>query len=115
MALMNNNGIQINSYLQNEMSAEERKAFETQLATDKELQYELLVQRQVIEAAFNAGLKAEFAKAIRQKTIVRRIFRWGIAACIIGAIIVLFNINQIKCNCIYIRMIKVYCFELLII
>ena len=39
---MKNNTEQIGRYLQNEMNAEERAAFEKQLANDKDLQQELL-------------------------------------------------------------------------
>lgn len=93
---MDNNSIQINSYLQNEMSAAERAAFEKRLSTDTELQRELKIQQQIINAVTNAGLKYEFAKAIRQKTIIRRSFRWSIAASIIAIAVILFNINSIK-------------------
>lgn len=88
---MNNNTIQINSYLQNEMSAEERAAFETRLANDKELQYELEVQRNILTAVLNAGLKGEFAKAIKQKIMLRRIIQWG--AVIISSIVIVLVIN----------------------
>ena len=91
MALMNNNTIQINNYLQNEMSAAERSAFEAQLASDKELQYELEVQRNIINAAFNAGLKGEFAKAIRHKTMMQRTIKWG--GLITTTIIIVLMIN----------------------
>jgi hypothetical protein len=96
MALMNNNSIQINNYLQGQMSADEKKAFEEQLAIDKELQHEVAVQRRIIAVAVNAGLKAEFAKAIRKKAIVKRMIKWGIAACIFGAGIVFFAIGPGK-------------------
>ncbi len=69
------------------MNAEERAAFEILLATDKELQYELEVQRNIVNAAINAGMKAEFAKAIRQKIIVRRFIQWG--SILLVAIVVL--------------------------
>lgn len=93
---MDNNTIQINSYLQNEMNADEKSAFEKRLAEDIELQREFKIQQQIISAAINAGMKAEFAKAIRQKTIIKRSFQWGIAASIIATTIILFNINSNK-------------------
>lgn len=69
---MKDNSIQINNYLQNEMSADEKAAFEMKLAADKELQQELQIQQRVIAAAEKAGLKQEFAKAIRQRRMIRR-------------------------------------------
>lgn len=94
MALMNNNSIAINNYLQNQMSPNERAAFEEQLAADKELQYELQVQRQIIKAAEYAGLKLEFARAIRQKIIIRNTITWGIIIIISIAIILLYNFRD---------------------
>jgi hypothetical protein len=64
---MNNNSEQIGRYLQNEMNAEERAAFEKQLAYDKDLQQELFVQRQIIKAVETAGLKNAFVKAVRRE------------------------------------------------
>ncbi|GAB2812011.1 anti-sigma factor family protein [Ferruginibacter profundus] len=74
---MNNNSILIDRYLQNEMSAEERTAFENQLAADKALQQEVYLQQQIIKAATTAGLKGEFAKAIHKKIITRQLLQWG--------------------------------------
>ena len=76
---MNNNSVIINSYLQNEMSAAEKKAFEIQLANDKELQHELYIQRQVTVAAFNAGLKTEFADAMKKTRSLKRAITISIA------------------------------------
>jgi hypothetical protein len=75
---MNNNSILIDRYLQNEMSADEKTAFEKQLAVDKNLQEELTIQQQIIKAAETAGLKNEFAMAIRKRIIIRRLIRWGL-------------------------------------
>lgn len=94
MALMNNNTIQINNYLQNEMSAAERVAFENQLANDKELQYELEVQRNIINAAVNAGMKYEFAKAIKKQFIIRQFIKWGIVIFVSAIILVIFIFRQ---------------------
>lgn len=74
---MNNNTIRINSYLQNEMSAEEKEIFETELIVNPDLQNEVYVQRRIAEAAFDAGLKTVFAKAIRKKILARKIMKWG--------------------------------------
>jgi len=81
---MNNNSIQIDRYLQHEMGAEEVVAFEAQLLTDAALQQELNVQQQIIRAATNAGLKLEFAKAIKKKIAAKKILRWSI---IVGTVI----------------------------
>jgi len=92
---MNNNSIQINSYLQNEMSAGERVAFEERLVTDRALREELDIQRQVIQAAVNAGLKISFAKAIRLKKIIQRCIAGSIAtAIIITAVLLYYTFNK---------------------
>ena len=54
---MKNNTEKIGRYLQNEMSAEERTAFEKQLAGDRDLQQELVIQKQILAAVEKAGLK----------------------------------------------------------
>ncbi|MGG9962802.1 anti-sigma factor family protein [Ferruginibacter sp. SUN106] len=87
---MNNNSILIDRYLQNEMSAEERLAFEDQLATDKVLQQEMHLQQQIIKAATTAGLKAEFTKAIRKKIITKQLLQWGSVIGVVAIAAVLF-------------------------
>lgn len=82
---MNNNSEQIGRYLQNEMTAGERIAFEKQLAGDKSLQQELFIQEQIIEAAKTAGLKNTFSKAIRRKVINTRLIQFGVVAMILVA------------------------------
>jgi len=84
---MNNNTEKIGRYLQNEMSSEERIDFERQLAYDKELQQELVVQRQIITAINTVGLKSTFGKAVRTKFISRMLIRWGIVALVVGGLI----------------------------
>jgi hypothetical protein len=92
---MNNNTENISRYIQNEMSAEERKAFEKQLAADKDLQQELSIQQQIIRAAETAGLKNEFTKAIRKKIFNHRLMQWGV----VGAVLIAaFVFNAIKTN-----------------
>ena len=91
---MNNNSILIDRYLQNEMSAEERTAFENQLTTDKSLQEELQIQQQIIKAATTAGLKAEFGKAIRKRIITKRLLQWGIVIIIVAAAVTFFMLQN---------------------
>ena len=79
---MDNNSILIDRYLQNEMSADEKTAFEEKLASDKNLQEEFNIQKQIIKAAENAALKNEFAKAIKKIFITKQLIRWGIIAAI---------------------------------
>ena len=79
---MYNNSILIDRYLQNEMSADEKLAFEEKLASDKNLQEEFNIQKQIIKAVENAGLKNEFAKAIKKTIITKQLIRWGIIAAI---------------------------------
>src|SRR6266540_4685735 len=91
---MNNNTMQIDRYLQNEMSAEERFAFENQLAVDKSLQEEFTIQQQIIEAAVTAGLKTEFAKAIKKRIITRRFIKWGIIVALAAAAFLFYAIKN---------------------
>jgi hypothetical protein len=81
---MDNNYTQIERYLQNEMDAAERSEFENKLAADRDLQKEFTVQEQITRAAFNAGIKQEFNKAIQKKILTRRIIRIGIAVLVVG-------------------------------
>ncbi len=90
---MNNNSIQIDRYLQNEMDASEKAAFESRLAVDKELQQELALQQQIINAATNAGIKQEFHKVIRRKIIVRKLVRWS--AVVIAAAVLIFFVTKL--------------------
>ena len=91
---MNNNSIEIDNYLQNKMSAVERIVFEKQLAADPALQYELQVQQQVIMAAEYAGLKLEFAKAIRKRTLIKRCITWGTIIVIVVTTLVVYNFRD---------------------
>ncbi|MGF2411503.1 MAG: hypothetical protein ACQUYJ_04210, partial [Ferruginibacter sp.] len=51
----------------------------------------LQVQRQIIKAAEHAGLKMEFANAIRKKNIIKRTITWGIIIIVSIATVVLYN------------------------
>jgi hypothetical protein len=85
-----NNTILIDKYLQNEMDAAEKRAFEAQLAIDPELQNEVKIQRQLIEAVVSSGVKLEFAKTMRRRVMFRRTIIWSIAAVMIPACFMLF-------------------------
>jgi hypothetical protein len=92
---MNNNSILIDRYLQNEMGADEKAVFENQLAADKNLLEELAMQQQIIKAAETAGLKNEFAKAIKKRIVTRRLIKWG---AIITIAVAAFVFYMIKTN-----------------
>jgi hypothetical protein len=91
---MNNNSVIINDYLQNRMSREERAVFEARLAADKELQYELEVQQQIIKAAEHAGLKMEFAKVIRRKIVLKKIITGTAIVVICTTFVLLYVFKQ---------------------
>ena len=92
---MNNNSILINNYLHHEMSDEERIAFEKRLETDEPLQNELQVQQQIIHAVVNAGLKNEFARAMKKRVIVKRMITWTVLVAAASVALILFlNLNQ---------------------
>lgn len=86
---MNNNTIRIQNYLDNEMNAEEKTAFENELQFSEALRNEFHAQQKVLMAIKDAGIKTEFAKAIRQRLVIKRWVTWGslAAACIIGILI----------------------------
>ena len=73
---MKNNTEKIGRYLQNEMSAEERTAFEKQLAGDRDLQQELVIQKQILAAVEKAGLKnhnMEFVVIEKEKESIEKV------------------------------------------
>lgn len=77
---MDNNSQLIHRYLDQEMSAEEIRDFEKRLATDQDLQKELMVQRQVMQAVINSGIKNEFSIAIKKRVFTRNLVRLAIIA-----------------------------------
>ena len=92
---MNNDSILINNYLQNEMGDEEKIAFEQRLANETHLRQELKMQQQIINAVVNAGIKAEFAKAIRKRVVVKRIITWAtLVAAATVALILFLNVSN---------------------
>lgn len=91
---MDNNSIQIERYLQNEMSAGEKIEFESRLATDKNLLNEFTAQQQIIRASIHTGIKNEFNKAISKKILTRQLIQVGIVI----AITVAFLLYAVKNN-----------------
>jgi len=91
---MSNDHIQIDRYLQNEMSIAERMEFESRLSSDAGLQEEFNLQQQLVQVITTAGIKNEFGKAIRRKLIRRQLLRWGIALFIVAAGIVFYGIKN---------------------
>lgn len=81
----------IDAYLMNKMTDEERQQFESQIASDRELQLEVGLQRDIIFAIQVADLKQELKE--RRKRINVNWRYWvssiAVAACILG--IVFFN------------------------
>lgn len=58
--------IQIDRYINGDMSEQEKKAFEEELSKNPELQKEYHIQLQVIEGAMRAGLKREIKASFKQ-------------------------------------------------
>jgi len=87
---MNNNSIIIDKYLQNEMTVEEKLAFEKRLEFDSELKTEFESQKQILTAIRNAGIKETFAKSINQKINVKKYIQWSSLLIIAIASIMLF-------------------------
>lgn len=82
---MENNQQLIDRYLQQEMSAGEKEAFEARLAADPELAGEFSVQQKLVQAITREGIRQEFAKAIRKQVLMRHLIRWGLAAVVVVA------------------------------
>jgi len=92
---MNNNSIQIERYLQNEMSAEERTAFENQLAADKSLQEELHIQQQIVKAANHCWCKKRsLQKPSGKKIITKQLLQWGIVIIVAAAAVIFFTLKK---------------------
>ncbi len=92
---MDSNSIRIDRYLLNEMSTEEKLAFENELKISRDLQEEFAIQKQIIEAAKNAGIKNEFAKAIKSNIYKRNILKGGLAIIIVAAVSFLVYKNNV--------------------
>jgi hypothetical protein len=91
---MSNNTIKIERYLQNEMDAAERTAFENELSANAALKEELNIQQQMVTAIHDAGLKMEFAKAISKQLLIRRIVLWTTVIIICVAAIIWFTFKN---------------------
>jgi hypothetical protein len=91
---MKMNSQQIDQYLENELSPAERTAFEKQLASDIALREELNLQKRVIEAAKNAGLKMEFGKAIQKRIFWNHLIRWGVVVAIALSALLFYAANN---------------------
>ena len=92
---MNNNNIQTDRYLQNEMSASEKAAFEDQLTNDLTLKQEVDIQRQIMNAAIHAGIKTEFAKAMHGNNIFKKPATWVLLAAASLTLILVYNFRQL--------------------
>jgi hypothetical protein len=75
---MDNNSQLIHRYLDLEMSADEIRDFEKRLTADPDLRKELMVQRQVMQALINRGIKNEFSIAIKKRVFTRNLVRLAI-------------------------------------
>lgn len=91
---MNNNSEKIDQYLSGKMTASEKAVFEDQLSNDAELQEELDIQRGIIDASVDAGVKAEFAKAMPARTVFKRPSTWLTLAAACIALFLLYNYRQ---------------------
>ena len=83
---MDSNSIRIDRYLLHKMSTEEKLAFENELKMSTALQQEFFIQKQIIEAAKNEGIKNEFAKAIKNNIYKRNILKGGLVIIIVATV-----------------------------
>ncbi|MCD6068866.1 MAG: hypothetical protein K0S33_3692 [Bacteroidetes bacterium] len=77
----------IDKYLNNELSAEERKNFEEQLKNNLALKNEFDLQTQVIKGAQRMGLKNEVRRSFKKTKLTKTILKTVIAATIAVAVI----------------------------
>lgn len=89
-----NNSEKIDQYLSGEMTASEKNAFEVLLANNVELQQEFDIQQKLINAAINAGLKAEFAKAMPVRSIFKRPSTWLLSIAASVTVFFIYNYRQ---------------------
>ncbi len=90
---MTNNTININRYLQNEMEPDEKALFESELKTNPELGQEVSIQKQLIKAAVNAGIKKEFRKAIRKRSARRKMLTLTVVVVVVALTLVIYYNN----------------------
>jgi hypothetical protein len=95
---MDNNSIRIDMYLLHEMSAAEKIAFENELKTNTALQQEVALQKQIMEAAKNAGIKNEFSKAIKSKIIKGKMLKAAVAVVLVAALALVAYKNDLFCH-----------------
>ncbi len=87
---------QIEDYLSDRLSAEEKAAFESRLANDAQLQQEVRLQQEVMQAVARTSLKQQIQQAGKQFIRRRQFTRWGLgglAVVVVGAVILYFVMN----------------------
>ncbi len=84
---MQNNSVEIDRYLLNEMSEENKAAFEKRLADEPSIREELRIQQSIIDSAIDAGIKMEFTSAMKSRISMRRLYL--IAAVFTGMVFVI--------------------------
>ena len=72
-----NNIEKIERYIRNEMSGDEKTAFEKELSANSKLQEELKLQQDVLKGLDNLSLKIKVRKAHRNYTIGKNGLKWG--------------------------------------
>src|ERR1044072_4298628 len=80
----------IEKYLNNELSAEDRLAFEANVLADEQLQESVALQREIMQGITNLSLKQKIQRAQKKYYRMRNFTRWGLVAIIIVAAVVAF-------------------------
>lgn len=90
-----NNIEKIERYLMNEMSAEERNAFEQAMKKDPELQKKVEQQEQIMEGTKRIGLKKNISKGYKSYRFKNNFLKWGIIAAIpLATAVAFYSLNK---------------------
>lgn len=84
----------IEKYLNNELSAEDRLAFETNMSSDVQLQESVALQREIMQGITNLSLKQKIQRAQKKYYRIRNFTKWGLVAIIIIAAVVALLLSQ---------------------
>src|SRR5689334_14866847 len=78
----------IEKYLNNELSVDERAAFEKQLAVDLQLQEAVALQQQILKGIERAAYKQQIQLARKKFYLRKNFIKWGFGGVIISAAII---------------------------
>src|ERR1044072_9462614 len=78
----------IEKYLNNELSAEEKTAFEKDLSANPQLKEAVALQQEIMQGITNLSLKQNIQLASKKYYRIRNFTRWGLASLIVITVVV---------------------------